>query len=74
VSGLVVKLPHALLDLDDAATYIQQHSSPERAIPFLRSANSTFAQSATMPGIGTRYEPYEPLYAGLRYFPVARHR
>ena len=29
---------------------------------------------AGMPGMGTRYEPDEPLYADLRYFPVTRHR
>jgi toxin ParE1/3/4 len=27
-----------------------------------------------MPGIGTRYEPHEPLYADLRYFPVSHFR
>jgi toxin ParE1/3/4 len=29
---------------------------------------------AGMPGMGTCYEPDEPLYADLRYFPIARHR
>jgi toxin ParE1/3/4 len=27
-----------------------------------------------MPGIGIRYEPYEPPYAGLRYYPITLHR
>jgi toxin ParE1/3/4 len=74
VSGQVVKRPHALQDLDEAAAYIQDQSGPERAIRFLRAADTTFAQLAGMPGIGTRYEPHEPLFAGLRYFPIARHR
>jgi toxin ParE1/3/4 len=74
MSGQVVKRPHALQDLDEAAAYIQDQSGPERAIRFLRAADSTFAQLAGMPGIGTRYEPHEPLYAGLRYVPITRHR
>jgi len=74
MSGQVVKRPHALRDLDEAAAYIQERSGPERAIRFLRAADSTFATLAGMPGMGARYEPDEPLYAGLRYFPIARHR
>src|SRR5262249_55547723 len=49
-------------------------SGPERAIRFLRAADATCATLAGMPGMGTLYEPDEPLYAGLRYFPIARHR
>lgn len=74
MSGQAVKRPHALQDLDDAAAYIQEQSGPERAIRFLRAADSTFAMLAGMPGMGTRYEPDEPIYAGLRYFPITRHR
>lgn len=73
MSGQVVKRPHALQDLDEAAAYIQDQSGPDRAIRFLRMADSTFAMLAGMPGMGTRYEPEEPLYADLRYFPVTRH-
>jgi toxin ParE1/3/4 len=32
------------------------------------------ARLAGMPGIGTRYELHEPLHAGLRYYPITRHR
>ena len=73
MSGQVVKRPHALQDLDEAAAYIQDQSGPHRAIRFLRAADSTFAMLAGMPGMGTRYEPEEPLYADLRYFPITRH-
>jgi toxin ParE1/3/4 len=73
VSGRVVRRPRCLDDLDAAAAYIQSQSDPERAIRFLRAADSTFAQLAGMPGIGTRYEPHEPLFSGIRYFPVTRH-
>ena len=29
---------------------------------------------AGMPSMGPRYDPEEPIYAGLRYFPITRHR
>ena len=74
MSGRVVKRPRALRDLDEAAAYIQERSGPDRAIRFLRAADSTLAMLAGMPGMGTRYELDEPLYADLRYFPIARHR
>jgi toxin ParE1/3/4 len=74
VSGRVVKLPRALHDLDDAAASIQQRGSPQRAIRFLQAADSTLATLAGMPGLGVEYEPDEPVYTGLRFFPIARHR
>lgn len=74
MSGRILKRPRARLDLDDAAAFSQEQSGPERAIRFLRAAESTLAMLAGMPGMGTRYEPDEPLHAGLRYFPIARHR
>jgi toxin ParE1/3/4 len=74
VSGHIIKRPRARQDLDEAAAYIQGQSGPQRAIRFLRAADSTLAMLAGMPGMGTRYDPHEPLYAGLRYFPITRHR
>jgi len=73
VTGRVMKRPRAIQDLDDAAAYIQERSGPDRAIRFLRAADSTFAMLVGMPGMGTRYEPDEPLFADLRYFPITRH-
>ncbi len=37
-------------------------------------AEATFQRLAAMPGLGTRYEPHEPLYGGLQFFPVSRFR
>ena len=39
---------------------------------FFTEAEATLDRLASMPGLGTRYEPDEPLYADLRYFPVSR--
>jgi toxin ParE1/3/4 len=41
---------------------------------FFTEAELTFERLAGMPGMGTRYEPDEPLYADLRYFPISRFR
>ena len=74
MSANVVRLPSALRDLNTAAEYIQATSGPERAIRFLRSADATFSRLARMPGMGTLYEPSEPIYANLRFFAIDRHR
>jgi toxin ParE1/3/4 len=41
---------------------------------FFTEAELTFERLAGMPSMGTRYAPDEPLYADLRYFPIARFR
>jgi toxin ParE1/3/4 len=72
MTGRAVKLPRAVQDLDEAAAHIQLHGTPRRAIRFLRAADSTLTMLAGMPGMGTRYNPDDPLYAELRYFPISR--
>ena len=74
MSGRVVKLPRALDDLDEAAAYIQQHSTPQPAIRFLRAADSSLSTLADMPDLGVEYEPDEPVYTGLRFFSITRYR
>ncbi len=41
---------------------------------FLAEAEATMIRLARMPGLGERYEPDEPLYAGLRYCRISRFR
>jgi plasmid stabilization system protein ParE len=74
MSGQVVRLPSALIDLENAADFIRRQSSPERAIRFLREADRTFERLAKMPGIGTRYLPDDPRFLGIRYFPLSRFK
>lgn len=74
MSGDIVRLPSALIDLDIAADYIRTRSGPDRAIRFLRAADATLTQLARMPGRGTRFEADEPIFADLRFFPVDHHR
>ena len=74
MSQLINKLRPARQDLVEAFYYFASRGSLATARRFLAQAEVTFQQLARMPGIGTRYEPDEPLYAELRCFPVARFR
>lgn len=74
MNGSVIRRPAAIADLDDAADYLRRQRGPQVAIRFLGQVDATFARLASMPGLGTAYDPDEPMYAGLRYFPVSRYK
>ncbi len=54
--------------------YAAAQSSLRTADRFFADADRTFRRLADRSGIGTRYHPQEPLFADLRYFPLARYR
>jgi toxin ParE1/3/4 len=60
-------------DLADIFVYIGRTriSSAHR---FLREVDATFQRLAAIPGIGARYEPDDPLFEGVRFFPVSRFK
>jgi toxin ParE1/3/4 len=70
----VLRRPAANRDLVGIYRYYAREAGLRVADRFFAEAEATFTRLASMPGIGTRYEPDEPLYAGLRYFPVSRFR
>ncbi len=74
MTGVVVRSPAAVRDLDGAAEFVQGQSGPERAVRFLREVNATFQRLASLPQIGTAFEPGQPRLAGVRYCPVSRYR
>ena len=74
MTGIVVRLPPALRDLDEVADDIPRHGSPRRAIRFLREAESTFQRLADFPGLGTLFDPDDPPLADLRFIPVSLYR
>jgi toxin ParE1/3/4 len=74
MTGNVVRHPAALLDLDEIADFLRRQNGPERAVRFLREADSTIGRLAKMPGIGVRFEPDDVLFAELRFFPVSRFK
>jgi len=68
----IKKLPPARRDLVDIFRHYTVSASHSVARRFLVQAEATFLRLAKMPGIGTRYNPDEPLYADLRDFPISR--
>jgi toxin ParE1/3/4 len=70
----IIRRPAANRDLVTSFRYYAREASLRVADRFFAEAEATFARLAHMPGLGTRYEPDEPLYADLRYFPVSRFR
>jgi toxin ParE1/3/4 len=40
----------------------------------LREVDATLENLAAIPGIGARYEPKDPLFEGVRVFPVSRFK
>jgi toxin ParE1/3/4 len=58
-------------DLVEIVAYLAERSEAA-ARRFRTEAETTFTRLAGMPGMGTQYEPDEPAYAELRYFPVSK--
>ena len=70
----IVRRPSADRDLVAIFQYYAREAGSKVADRFFAQAEATFNRLAGMPGMGTRYEPEEPLYADLRYFPISRFR
>jgi toxin ParE1/3/4 len=70
----IVRRPLANRDLVEIFRHYAREAGLQVADRFFAEAEATFARLASMPGMGTRYEPDEPLYADLRYIPVSRFR
>jgi toxin ParE1/3/4 len=74
VTRRIVRQPTSLLDLDLAANDLRRQSGPQRAVRFLREADATFQRRASAPGIGSPYSPDDPLFEGVRFFPISRYK
>jgi toxin ParE1/3/4 len=70
----IVRRPSAKRDLVEIFRHDAREAGIRVADRFFTRAETTFRRLAKMPGMGTQYEPEEPLYAGLPSFPVARFR
>jgi toxin ParE1/3/4 len=70
----VLRRPSANRDVVEIYRYLARRAGTRVADRFFTQAEATFVRLARMPGIGTRYEPDEPVYADLRSFPVSRFR
>ncbi len=70
----IIRRPSANRDLVTIFRHYAREAGIRVADRFFAETEATFARLASMPGMGTRYEPEEPLYADLRYFPISRFR
>ena len=70
----IIRRPSADRDLVEFFRHYAREAGIRVADRFFAQAKATFSRLAAMPGMGARYQPEEPLYAGLRYFPVSRFR
>src|SRR5262245_22895539 len=69
-----IRRPAADRDLVAIFRHYARQAGMRVADRFFAQAEATFRRLAGMPGMGTPYEPDEPLYTGLRYFPVSGFR
>jgi toxin ParE1/3/4 len=70
----IIRRPSANRDLVAIYRHYAREAGFRVADRFFDEAEATFARLARMPRIGTPYEPEEPLFADLRFFPVSRYR
>jgi toxin ParE1/3/4 len=61
-------------DLIEIFRHIARQTGLRTARRFLAQADATFQRLASLPNIGTAFEPGEPRFAGLRYCPVSRFK
>ncbi len=70
----VLRRPSANRDVVSIFRHYAREAGLRVADRFFAEAEATFARLAGMPGMGTRYQPDEPCYAELLFFPVSRFR
>ena len=70
----VVRRPSANRDLVEAYRYYARRAGLRVADRFFANAEATFIRLSQIPGMGTPYQSNEPVYATMRYFPIAGFR
>jgi toxin ParE1/3/4 len=70
----IIRRPLANRDLVTIFRHYAWEAGLRVADRFFIEAEATLNRLAGMPGMGTRYDSEDPLYADLRYFPVSRFR
>ena len=66
----VLRRPAANQDLIGIFRYFARSVSITVADRFFAEAEATLFRLSAMPSMGTSYEPEEPLFADVRYFPI----
>ena len=71
----VVRSPAAIGDIVEVADYIAQTTSLAAADRFIAATDKTLRATRRDARRGhSRYEPDDPAYAEMRYFPISRFR
>jgi toxin ParE1/3/4 len=74
VKGVIRRRDGARRDLIDIFRHYAREAGLRVANRFLVQAEATFERLASMPAMGTRYDPEFSALAELRYFPIARFK
>jgi toxin ParE1/3/4 len=72
MKGIVRRRDRARQDLIDIFRYLAREAGLRAAGRFFIQAEATFKRLAAMPDMGTRYEPENPAFADIRFFPISR--
>jgi toxin ParE1/3/4 len=74
MKGIVRRRDRARRDLIDIFRHLAREAGIRTASRFFAQAGATFERLAGMPHMGTRYEPENPAFAEVRYFPIRRFK
>jgi toxin ParE1/3/4 len=72
MKGIVRRRDRAKQDLIDIYRYLAREAGFRTASRFFIQAEATFKQLARMPGMGSRYDPENPAFGGIRFFTISR--
>ncbi|HEV3260915.1 MAG TPA: type II toxin-antitoxin system RelE/ParE family toxin [Gemmataceae bacterium] len=68
----IVERPRARTELEEIAVHIARNR-PSAARAFLAAARKAYDNLAAMPDMASLWEPEDPRFGGIRYFPIPRY-
>jgi toxin ParE1/3/4 len=71
---LVRRRDRARQDLIDIFRFLAREADLRTAGRFFLQAETTFKRLARMPGLGSLYEPENPAFGDIRFFPISRFK
>ncbi len=70
MKGVIYRRAAARRDLIEAYRFYARKAGSGAAGRFLAEAESTFARLASVPGMGSRFDPSSPAFGELRFLPL----
>jgi toxin ParE1/3/4 len=74
MKGIVRRRDRARQDLIDIFRFLAREAGLGTASRFFHQAENTFKRLARMPRLGSRYEPENPAFGDILFFPISRFR